>query len=101
MTSFDVLTVFVIRMRSNPQQASPAAPSCVSKAWAMAEMKSSLSRRSALRMFVADKPLPMCLSLISRNVSSIVKRRAYRYTISAAPRSARLVAMHHDSFMPF
>ena len=40
-----------------------------------AEMKSSRSRRSGLRMFVADIPMPKWLSLMSRNVSSIVKRR--------------------------
>ncbi len=44
-----VLTVCVFRMRSSAQ-ASPAAPSCVSKAWAMAETKSSLSRRAALHL---------------------------------------------------
>ena len=38
-------------------------------------MKTSRSRRSGLRMFVADIPMPKGLSLMSRNVSSIVKRR--------------------------
>jgi len=41
------------------------------------------------------------MSVVSRKVSSIVKRREYAFTISFASAVASDVARHHDSFMPF
>ncbi len=66
---------------------------------AIAAMKIKRSRRASSRMCVDDKPMPKSPFLVSRNVSSIVKRLPYHLMISGAFLSLRLVAMHHASFI--
>jgi hypothetical protein len=49
---------------------------------------------------VADSPIPKCRSLVSRKASSIVNRRPYKATTSAAVFWLREVAMHQHSCRP-